>query len=131
MRRLLWAVPVVIAVLSAGMALTAGNTISQDMDSDNDSRTQGVGDVTPSPCANLAVNARQSSNSLSVNGGSGNDFLMGGSASQEIAGLGGNDCIYAGGGNDTIDGGTGTNVINGGPGTDTCLNAVTKLNCEL
>jgi hypothetical protein len=131
MRRLLLALPLIALLVSAGFALTAGNTIL-DTDKDSDWRAQSTSNVTPSACKDLGVNARTSGNDLTLNGGVGNDFLMGGSAGQSVNGFGGNDCLYGGGGNDTIDGGTGTNVINGGPGDDTCLNAApaNKTNCE-
>lgn len=131
MRRLLLALPLLALLLSAGFALTAGNTIG-DTDRDDDNRAQSTSNVTPSACSGLGVNARQSGNDLTLSGGSNNDFLMGGTSGQTINGFSGNDCLYGGGGNDTIDGGTGTNVINGGPGDDTCLNAAAenKTNCE-
>jgi Ca2+-binding RTX toxin-like protein len=132
MRRLLLALPLLALLVSAGFALTAGTTIN-DTDKDDDSRTQSTSDVTPSACKDAGVNARASGNDLTLNGGTGNDFLMGDTADQSINGFGGDDCLYGGAGNDTIDGGTGTNYIDGGPGTDTCLNAApaNKAGCEL
>ena len=130
MRRLLFALPLFALIVSAGFALTASNTVP-DNDVDNTASPQGTPQATPTECNGYAITARIASTNVSITGTGSNEFIMGGNLGQSINGAGGNDCIFGGGGNDTIDGGLGSNRIDGGPGTDTCLNAATKVSCEL
>lgn len=48
-----------------------------------------------------------------------------------ITGAGGGDSLFGNDGNDQLDGADGTDTTDGGTGTDTCLNAETKVSCEL
>lgn len=54
-----------------------------------------------------------------IEGTSGDEFLIGTPGDDVIVGLGGNDVILGNGGNDTICGGDGNDIIRGGSGDDT------------
>jgi len=55
---------------------------------------------------------------VSLDGGSGNDWLLGNDGSDRIYGRSGNDWIKGYGGNDRIDGGSGNDRVYGGRGND-------------
>ena len=60
-----------------------------------------------------------SSITIDMHGGAGNDTLSGGAGDDTISGDAGNDIISGGGGADTISGGDGNDQIDGGAGNDT------------
>ncbi len=55
---------------------------------------------------------------MTIDGGSGNDLLTGGGGRNIIIGGSGNDFLYGDGGNDVLFGGTGNDVLSGGSGDD-------------
>ena len=57
--------------------------------------------------------------SVELDGGSGDDDLTGGGGGDEISGGGGNDTLDGGGGTDEINGGAGGDMLTGGGGGDT------------
>ena len=59
------------------------------------------------------------SQSVTINGGSGRDYLAGGGQDDIINGEDGDDNIHGAGGNDTLDGGAGDDEIRGREGNDT------------
>lgn len=66
-----------------------------------------------------------------IKGGSGADVLVGGKGNDTLVGRGGNDILRALGGSDLLNGGGGIDIVDGGGGTDRCLNAETRIGCEL
>nr|WP_245454889.1 cadherin domain-containing protein [Mesorhizobium sp. M3A.F.Ca.ET.080.04.2.1] len=56
--------------------------------------------------------------SININGTTGNDTLTGSSQADDIQGLGGNDTILGGGGDDNLRGGSGSDILDGGEGND-------------
>jgi Ca2+-binding RTX toxin-like protein len=55
---------------------------------------------------------------ITVNGGSGNDYIHGGVGNDTLNGGDGHDTILGGNGNDTISGGAGNDFVRGGNGND-------------
>lgn len=119
--------PVALAVLLAGLTLTAANTVP-DADRVDAQTAQAANDKKPDECDGITLTAvLQAPN---VTGTGANELILGSAAAENLSGGGGDDCLVGGGGNDTLSGGLGTNVLIGGPGTDTCLSG-TMHGCEL
>ncbi|MEA2711785.1 MAG: hypothetical protein QOF78_4386 [Phycisphaerales bacterium] len=53
-----------------------------------------------------------------INGGTGNDFMLGADGNDVLTGSDGNDNMIGGKGNDSLDAGTGANTLSGGDGND-------------
>jgi Ca2+-binding RTX toxin-like protein len=66
-----------------------------------------------------ASNNATATDTVTIKGGTGNDFLTGNAAMDVITGGAGNDTLSGLAGKDTISGGDGTDTINGGTGLDT------------
>ena len=110
------------AFMSAGTALSAGNTIPGTLASKSTPVAITANTLKPSACSGITLTTIVQG----VTGSSANELVLATSAADIISAGSGNDCILAGGGNDSVNCGLGTDVALGGPGTDTFTNCETQ-----
>jgi predicted extracellular nuclease len=87
----------------------------------SDSFTYTISDGTLTSTATVNVTVTGIADTVTTNGGAGNDTFSGSGADDRIYGNAGNDTLAGGGGADFISGGLGTDTINGDAGHDILL----------
>lgn len=107
--------PLVLALLTAGVVLTAANVVA-DSRAGVEQDTVTANDLKPAACAALNLSVVRGP---APGGGNANALIIGTAAGESINGNGGDDCILGGGGNDNLRGNGGSDVCVGGAGTDT------------
>lgn len=108
--------PLVLALLTAGVVLTAANVVA-DSRAGVEQDVVTANDLKPPECAALNLSVVRGPGG--GGGGNANALIIGTTAGEAINGNGGDDCILGGGGNDTLRGNGGNDVCVGGAGTDT------------
>ncbi len=106
--------PLVLAVLAAGVAFTAANVVAGSR-AGVSTFPVTANDLKPPECA--ALNLSDVRGPV-PGGGNAGALIIGTSAGESINGNGGDDCILGADGNDHLRGNGGNDVCIGGPGTD-------------
>ena len=139
-------VPIFLVALSAGVVISASNTVSTSGLEDTSSSVS-PNQLKPSECNSITIadvyvvtpgvpfSSSGNRNDLilgtsgadNITAGNGSDCVVGGAGDDTINGNQRNDILLGGPGNDTIDGGQGTDVCYSGGGTDTFTNCETIL----
>lgn len=107
--------PLVLALLAAGVVLTAANVVA-DSRAGIEEEAVTANDLKPPQCAGLNLSLVRGPAS---GGGNTAALIIGTAAGESINGNGGDDCILGAAGDDNLRGNGGNDVCLGGPGTDT------------
>lgn len=124
---ILASVTVLGAMLAAGTAFTATNTVPASR-MDYNVFAINANALKPTQCAGLNLTNIVVGTSTNIDGTDANDLILGRAVVNKIDGRDGSDCILGGAGDDELRGrGTGNSVCIGGPGTDTFIDCGTTI----
>jgi len=116
--RLVFALLVVLIIVSAGLAFAANNIVPTTRLTDQ-SQAIDANSLKPAACSGINLNAVVICTGGNCNGSNADELIIGTNGYDNISGKNGDDCIIGGGGDDDIDGDNGTDVCIGGPDNDT------------